>query len=416
MTDPVREQYELYPYPPRDPRDEAKRLIQGSPSHLLEINHYIFGGRRDFSRPFRALIAGGGTGDGTIMLAQQLHDRRCPAEIIYLDLSEASRKIAESRAGVRGLQNIRFLTGSLLDLPTMGLGAFDYIDCCGVLHHLPDPAAGLAILRRALGGDGGMGLMVYGTHGRTGVYHLQEALRLLGVADAPAAKLDLAKRLLRQLPPTNWMARNPFLSDHLKAGDPGIYDLLLHSTDRSYSVAEFVALIEGADLSVTALIEPWRYEPASFINDGALLKRLDDLTRWQRATIAEQITGNLKTHVAYVVPGPRQPQAVARIDDSSMIPVLKQGADSPDLGKGLKPGGALTARADGLEVRLPLPRLAPPILAAIDGKCSIDEIFARVAPELRLSREDFDRDFAALFRVFNSVNKMFLQHSVEPPR
>jgi hypothetical protein len=74
MTERVRAQYESYPYPPRDPRDEAKRLIEGSPSHLLEINHYVFGGRRDFRRPFRALIAGGGTGDGTIMLAQHLAD------------------------------------------------------------------------------------------------------------------------------------------------------------------------------------------------------------------------------------------------------------------------------------------------------------------------------------------------------
>ena len=64
MTDPVRAQYEAYPYPARDPADERKRLIAGSPSHLLEINHYLFAGRRDFTHPFRALFAGGGTGDG----------------------------------------------------------------------------------------------------------------------------------------------------------------------------------------------------------------------------------------------------------------------------------------------------------------------------------------------------------------
>jgi hypothetical protein len=78
----VRAQYEAYPYPHRDPRDEAKRLITGSPSHPLEIDHYLFRGRRDWSRPFRALVAGGGTGDGTIMLAQGLADRSCPAEIL----------------------------------------------------------------------------------------------------------------------------------------------------------------------------------------------------------------------------------------------------------------------------------------------------------------------------------------------
>src|SRR5690242_4451439 len=194
MSDPVRQQYELLPYPARDPRDEAKRLIEGSPSHLLELNHYLFAGARDFTRPFRALVAGGGTGDGLIMLAQHLSDKGCPAEIVYLDLSKASRAIAEQRAKVRGLGNITFMTGSLLDLPTLGLGAFDYIDCCGVLHHLADPAAGLAALNRALAPDGGLGVMVYGALGRTGVYPMQAMLKTLA-AYAPAPALTPAMKL-----------------------------------------------------------------------------------------------------------------------------------------------------------------------------------------------------------------------------
>jgi hypothetical protein len=72
MTDPVRDQYEVYPYPARDPRDEAKRLIETTQSHLDEINHYVYAGRRDFSRPFRVLVAGGGTGGVTVMLARRL--------------------------------------------------------------------------------------------------------------------------------------------------------------------------------------------------------------------------------------------------------------------------------------------------------------------------------------------------------
>ena len=113
--DEVRAQYEALPYPPRDPRDEAIRLITGTPSHVLEINHYLFSGRLNFARPFRALVAGGGTGDACIMLAQQIADRRCPGEVVYLDISTASRQICEGRAKARGLRNITFLTGSLLD-------------------------------------------------------------------------------------------------------------------------------------------------------------------------------------------------------------------------------------------------------------------------------------------------------------
>ena len=65
-------QYEAFPYPRRDPRDEAKRLIVGSPSHLYEVDHWVFGATRPADRPLRALFAGGGTGDGTLMLAQQM--------------------------------------------------------------------------------------------------------------------------------------------------------------------------------------------------------------------------------------------------------------------------------------------------------------------------------------------------------
>ena len=124
----VRDQYEALPYPARDPADERKRLVTGSPGALAEIEHYLFAGHIDRNQPFRVLFAGGGTGDGTIMLAQQMADAGRMGEVVYLDLSTASRRIAEARARARGLTNLRFETGSLLDLPTLDLGLFDYLD------------------------------------------------------------------------------------------------------------------------------------------------------------------------------------------------------------------------------------------------------------------------------------------------
>jgi hypothetical protein len=53
MSD-VEAQYEAYPYPERDPADEAKRLIVGSPSHPVELDHYLFAGRRDWTALPRA--------------------------------------------------------------------------------------------------------------------------------------------------------------------------------------------------------------------------------------------------------------------------------------------------------------------------------------------------------------------------
>ena len=111
----VQSQYESYTYPKRDPADEAKRLIIGSPSQFHEVNHYILGGRRDLSKPFKALVAGGGTGDAAIMLAQNMTDLGVPGEVTHLDLSGPSQTIARKRAETRGLSNIRFVEGSLLD-------------------------------------------------------------------------------------------------------------------------------------------------------------------------------------------------------------------------------------------------------------------------------------------------------------
>jgi SAM-dependent methyltransferase len=408
MTDEVRAQYEAYPYPAREPAEERRRLIVGSPSHILEINHYLFGGRRDFNRPFRALFAGGGTGDGAIMLAQQLADIGADAEIVHLEPSSAAQRIASARAGIRDLRNIRFQPGSIEELDGLGLGAFDYIDCCGVLHHLEDPAAGLAALARALGPQGGIGLMVYGALGRTGVYEAQCALRMLGVAaDAPAERIGLARRLLKQLPRTNWLIRNPFVGDHLQGGEAGLYDLLLHARDRAYTVPELAELVRGAGLAVVSLIEPARYEPESYLNDPTLVARARKLPVIERAALAELIAGDLKVHIAYLAHPDRAAQAKAEIAPD-LIPILREG-DGPALAKGLRPGQPLKVSFGATEIAFPLSARALPILAQIDGKRPISTLRQAVADAgLTLSEADFSREFAALHRALHSVNHLFL--------
>ena len=70
----VQEHYQDYPYPFRDPNQE----------------------KENFNNNFRCLIAGSGTGDSTIYLAEQLKDKN--AEIIYLDFSKPSMEVAQKRA------------------------------------------------------------------------------------------------------------------------------------------------------------------------------------------------------------------------------------------------------------------------------------------------------------------------------
>lgn len=242
--DRVKSQYEELPFPARDPADERKRLIGTWLDDLGLLNHHCFGGRRRFDSSFRVLVAGGGTGDGTIFLAEQL--RGTGARIVHLDFSAASIDIARRRAAMRGLTHIEWVQDSLLALPRLGLGTFDYINCVGVLHHLSDPERGLDVLLQSLASDGAMAILVYGLYGRTGVYQLQEALRLLGCpAMSRQQQLTIAKAVLAALPRTNWFLRGEdLIGDHRTGADAGIYDLLLHSQDRAYTVPQLYEWFE----------------------------------------------------------------------------------------------------------------------------------------------------------------------------
>ena len=63
---------------------------------------------------------------------------------------------------------------------------------------------------------------------------------LLAPADeAPSARLDVAKRVMRHLPETAWLRRNSFLDDHINGGDAGLYDLLLNPRDRLSPCASY---------------------------------------------------------------------------------------------------------------------------------------------------------------------------------
>jgi len=406
MTDdPVAAQYEAYPYPHRDPKDERTRLVTGSPSQLDELAHYLFRGRLDV-RGFRALVAGGGTGDATIMLAQQLADAG-GGEVVYLDLSRRARQIAEARAAERGLANIAFHTGSLQDLPELGLGAFDYIDCCGVLHHLDDPPAGLRALRAVLKDGGGMGLMVYAPYGRTGLYPMQEMLRTLGGGQPLEQRVQQARQLWNTLPATNWLRRNPYLGDH-KRSDAELVDLFLHARDRPYTVDQLADLLAAAEMQPTALLEPARYEPASYLNAPALLTPLRDLDWLQRAGFAERLAGNLKKHVLYAAPRARG-DTVAAFDRDAVPRLL--GVDGPTMARQLG-GGAqqLTADFDGVKVRFPLPRLAGPILQRIDGTRTLGAILDEVRhADPGLDAATAERQVGELVRAFNGLNKLVLR-------
>ena len=122
-------------------------------------------------------MAGGGTGSTTMVMAEQLNHTK--SEIVYLDFSASSMKVAQDRAKVRDLKNIVWITESIENIHRLNLLEFDFMQCSGVLHHLKSPITGLKRLKDSLKLEGGIDLMVYGTYGRIGVYHLQDMLQMM---------------------------------------------------------------------------------------------------------------------------------------------------------------------------------------------------------------------------------------------
>lgn len=303
VTSRVRRQYERLPYPRRSPAEEKSRLIQTSLDDLGLVNQYCFRGRKNFNSGFRALVAGGGTGDAVVYLAHQL--RHTDAEIVYIDLSRAALAVAKARCAARGLDGrVKWLNGSLLDLPVMGLGRFDYVNSSGVLHHLGSPPAGLAALRDVLADDGAIGLMVYGQYGRTAIYQMQELFRLAtpDAADSEDAA-EVVRDGLQKLPATNWLSLSGGVESVSQVDtDEELYDLFLHSRDRAYSVPQLYEFAAGAGLHVVEFTMDTRplYEPKCVAPDWPLLPSVEALPRPQRQAVGEILSGAVTKHCCWL--------------------------------------------------------------------------------------------------------------------
>lgn len=365
LTEDVQVQYETFPYPHRNPADETSRLITGSPSLPQEMDHNLWGGQRNWAKPLRILIAGGGTGDGLIQLCQILTSKGRPYQATYVDLSSAARTIAEERARIRGLSNIEFVTGSLLN--AADFGEFDYIDCCGVLHHLPNPQAGFQALASALAPKGGMGIMVYAPHGRSGVYPLQRAFGTLTRGLAPVEKLKMAKDVFAQLPAGHPFSVNPHLVDH-NASDAGFFDLLLHSSDRPFTISELDHCLTLAGLEMSGVPEPILYDPNVFSFDP---KALSELSTIERMQLAEDLRGTLKTHVVYAAKtGQAQKPPLGK---PFSVPKLR-GIEAGKLARTVARSGSVNVTAGGVTQLIDVPKGAASAIERIDGHRNLDAI------------------------------------------
>jgi len=278
----------------RDPEDEKKRLRPTMMGSLPRLSSLCYGGTNIIKKDLRVLDAGCGTGDAAVFLADQLKD--VGGRVVAVDFSKESLAIAEKRCEVRGLKNIEFINGSLLNLSDMDIGIFDYIICSGVLHHLKDPSEGLNSLKSVLKNDGFISLMVYAKYGRTALYMTQELMRLINKNEKDTqSKIDNTKLILANYHNRHWNQVN-LLKDEKKMGDIGLYDMYLHSQDRAYTVKELFDWITNSGLYLLHIFQGYQYNISYMIDDKGLTDRVSKLPKFDRLAIGELFYGQINKH------------------------------------------------------------------------------------------------------------------------
>lgn len=303
-TSAVRAMYEQFPYPSGPVVNRV-----GSDAELV----LSYGSReRERRGPLHVLDAGCGRARGLLGAATlQPRVRWLGIDIVGAALADARREAAG-----RGLENVAFAEVDLMTLDGLEVpaGGFDVIHSSGVLHHLTDPAAGLARLREVLAPHGVINLMVYGRHGRETLQRLAAAVADLFPDATPlAARLPVARQAAA-------VARDQVLAgsrfaDTADVDDVEFVDRLLNVNETSYDVPSLLALLESQGLHLLRWSEPADWDPERQLPAGPLRQQVMQLPprrQWSFLEVLRRPAG-LELMVGHADNPPRPPLTAAEV-------------------------------------------------------------------------------------------------------
>ncbi|WP_065750159.1 class I SAM-dependent methyltransferase [Bradyrhizobium paxllaeri] len=283
-----------------------------------------------------------------------------------VDTEDSAVRVIES-----GLANVELRRMSLLDVGELKR-SFDLIICTGVLHHLPDPDAGLKALADVLDPSGSMAIMLYGKAGRAGVYLVQDILRRLG-AGRNAEGVRIARELLKVVPSKHYLISPTGKLPHDLADDAGIVDMLLHPQDRAYAVPEIMEFVEAAGLVFFGWNDSALYCADRFLG-GEMLEHVLALPAPEQWAVIDNLTALNDRHDFFV----RKPQSMrflTRFDTDDYLAYV------PHIRAGVRLAGdvnalVLTRPAPQGEVVIPISRAEALMLEQVDGKKRISDILS----------------------------------------
>lgn len=395
ITDQVREFYDSHPYPPPvDSLEDYGRRWKNETRRRADF--HLFFPDKAYCEEQAILVAGCGTSQ-----AAKYALRQPEARVVGIDVSQTS---IEQTAVLQRKYNLDNL--ELHRLPIERAGelpySFDRIVCTGVLHHLPDPDAGLKALRQVLRPAGAMHLMVYAAYGRNGIYMLQEYARRLGIGHTDQEIKDFAASLMA-LPLDHPLAPLLSQSPDFQRKD-ALADALLNPLDRAYTVPQLLDFIERCGLSFGRWVRQAPYLP----HCGALAatphsRRLAQLPRREQYAAVELFRGTMLRHslVAYHAEDPARSKSVRFDNDDwlNYVPICLPETIIVEQHPPPRATAVLINRSHTYpDLYLPVNTVEKQLYNALDGQRTIGETIESVAEARRFQPRDFRRFFQSLWR------------------
>jgi 2-polyprenyl-3-methyl-5-hydroxy-6-metoxy-1,4-benzoquinol methylase len=255
--------YNTYPFPP-DPLSDLEP--PGYNWRWSWTAAYSFcTGMKPKTQDIRILDAGCGTGSGTDYLIHLNPE----AAVTAIDLSDKALEVAEERCNRSGViakhtKPVQFFNLKLEEATQLE-GEFDFINCVGVLHHLPEPDKGIQALAEKLKPGGILHIFVYAELGRGEIALMQKAIALLQ-GDQQGDYRDgvkVGREIFANLPEDNRIVQQDkklwSLENHR---DESFADMYVHPQEIDYNVETLFDLIEASGLDFVGFSNPkyWQLE------------------------------------------------------------------------------------------------------------------------------------------------------------
>lgn len=276
--------YDTFPFPPDPLIDEAPPGYNWRWS--WPVAYSFCTGQKPEKQDIRILDAGCGTGSSTDYLVHLNPE----ASVVGIDLSSGALGVAKERCSRSGASRVEFHHLSIYDMDKLE-GEFDFINCVGVLHHLPDPIRGIHNLAQKLSPGGVMHIFVYAELGRWEIKLMQQAIAILQGNEPGNYKngVKIGRQVFTSLPENNRLVKyeqERWSFENQK--DECFADMYVHPQEIDYNIDTLFELIEASGLEFLGFSN-WEYWDIKRLlgKSPELIERTIDLNYQQRCRLIE---------------------------------------------------------------------------------------------------------------------------------